>query len=181
MYNQTSIKKSENLQGKHTEPNRRIPIQSERMKNSKGSTQYQTEEYPSKSWFELWQRSHKKNKINKSLAAVWHGTKIVRLYLDYYLLEIYNNYYKIILTLSTEQTKTRWNIPMKGMRTTHGPSTLPSKMKHSNERHVHNQWTIHSLVYQVWWTMNNPFRIQMIRTHFSILRGDQWARWASLW
>ena len=124
-----------------------IRRQSKRAKTSKGSTQNQTEEYPSnqREWktpreahstkqknthqnLDLsCDRDHtKKNKINKSLAAVWHGTKIVRLYLDYYLLEIYNNYYKIILALSTEQTKTRWNIPMQGMRASNGSATPPS-------------------------------------------------------
>ena len=107
MYNQASCRENENLQEKHTVPNRRIPIK---------ILIWAVTEFLQKI----------KNKINKSLVAAWHGTKIVRLYLDYYPLEIYNNNYKIILSLSTEQTKTRWNIPMKGMCTTNGPFTLPS-------------------------------------------------------
>ena len=49
--------------------------------------------------------------------------KVVRLYLSYYPLEIYNNY-KIIIALSTYQIKTKRNIPMKGMFPTDGPYTI---------------------------------------------------------
>ena len=49
--------------------------QSERKKITKGSKQYQTEDQPLKSGFELRKRFFK-NKIDKSLVIAWHGTKI---------------------------------------------------------------------------------------------------------
>ena len=48
--------------------------------------------------------------------------EVVRLYLSYYPLEIYNNY-KIIIALSTYQIK--------------------NKTKYPNERYVPHRWTIH--------------------------------------
>ena len=100
--NQTSIRVDGKLHRRHTIPNRRIATK-----------------------IPIWAVTEilQKNKINKLLVAAWPGTRIVRLHLNYYLLEIYNNNYKIILALSTEQAKTNWDIPMKGMCTHNGQAT----------------------------------------------------------